>query len=331
MTIDQIKQTVASTEYDFLRTNPNLGSNIVLLGLGGSHAYGMEQEDSDLDIRGTALLRAEAILSGTCFESIVDDATDTTIYNFNKFVYMLANANPNTLEILGLKPEHYLHISKYGQLLLDNKKLFLSQRCIKSFGEYSKSQMYRLMQKTQSAMSELEYEQHIASVLQRMSDRLSTKFDVHLLTSVSADNKAILNGELKDFPMEHATAVLSELNQTYSQYKKNSHRNDNADAHGKMAKHAGHTLRTLIMGIDVLEKEIIKTYRDEEHELLMDISNGKYMDEDNKPNSAFFDIFHEYEKRFNYAADNTSLPERPDMDKINELVLDATKYVLYNI
>lgn len=50
MTIEQIKEKLKSAEYDFLRTNENLGSNIILLTLGGSHAYGMDKEDSDKEL-----------------------------------------------------------------------------------------------------------------------------------------------------------------------------------------------------------------------------------------------------------------------------------------
>ena len=55
MTIDQIREKVASSEYDFLRTNEHLGKNIILLTLGGSHAYGTYTESSDLAVRGCAL------------------------------------------------------------------------------------------------------------------------------------------------------------------------------------------------------------------------------------------------------------------------------------
>ena len=55
MNIEQIKEKLKSEEYDFLRTDPHLGNNIILLGLGGSHAYGTNIETSDLDVRGCAV------------------------------------------------------------------------------------------------------------------------------------------------------------------------------------------------------------------------------------------------------------------------------------
>lgn len=57
MTIEEIKLKVASKKYNFLRENEHLGKNIILLGLGGSHAYGTNTETSDLDIRGIATNR----------------------------------------------------------------------------------------------------------------------------------------------------------------------------------------------------------------------------------------------------------------------------------
>lgn len=38
MTIEQIKDKLKSKEYDFLKTDKNLGNNIIILILGGSHA-----------------------------------------------------------------------------------------------------------------------------------------------------------------------------------------------------------------------------------------------------------------------------------------------------
>lgn len=40
MTIEQIKEMVNGSAYDFLRTNEHLGSKIIFLTLGGSYSYG---------------------------------------------------------------------------------------------------------------------------------------------------------------------------------------------------------------------------------------------------------------------------------------------------
>lgn len=68
MTITQITEKLKSPEYDFLKTDPHLGDHIILLGLGGSYAYGTNIETSDLDIRGCAVNRKEEILTNKNFE-----------------------------------------------------------------------------------------------------------------------------------------------------------------------------------------------------------------------------------------------------------------------
>ena len=86
MNLEQIKQKVNSTEYDFLRSNEHLGDNIILLGLGGSYAYGTNVKTSDLDIRGCALNKKEEILTNQNFEQFINETTDTTVYSFNKLI-----------------------------------------------------------------------------------------------------------------------------------------------------------------------------------------------------------------------------------------------------
>ena len=51
MTIEQIKEMVNGSAYDFLRTNEHLGSKIIFLTLGGSYSYGTNVETSDVDVR----------------------------------------------------------------------------------------------------------------------------------------------------------------------------------------------------------------------------------------------------------------------------------------
>lgn len=101
MTIEQIKEMVNGSAYDFLRTNEHLGRKIIFLTLGGSYSYGTNVETSDVDVRGCALNSESDLLGLTSFEQVVNTQTDTTIYAFNKLVSLLLNCNPNTIEMLG--------------------------------------------------------------------------------------------------------------------------------------------------------------------------------------------------------------------------------------
>ena len=66
------EQVINSKQYDFLRTNEHLGNKIILLGLGGSYAYGTNVETSDIDIRGCALNSKEELLGNRKFEQFVN-------------------------------------------------------------------------------------------------------------------------------------------------------------------------------------------------------------------------------------------------------------------
>ncbi|MBR4027295.1 MAG: nucleotidyltransferase domain-containing protein, partial [Lachnospiraceae bacterium] len=183
MTIEQIKEILNTNTYDFLRNDKHLGNNIILLGLGGSYAYGTSNENSDIDCRGVALNQKEEILTSQNFEQFVDEKTDTTIYSFNKFISLLTNVNPNTIELLGLKPEHYIYISPIGKELLDKKQIFLSKKAIHSFAGYANQQLYRLNQRSAHKLSQSELEKHILNTLENMKYDFVTKY-----ASFSEDN-----------------------------------------------------------------------------------------------------------------------------------------------
>lgn len=59
------------------------------------------------------------ILGFNHFEQAIDNRTDTVIYAVNKFVSLLAQGNPNIIELLGNDPELYVNMTPEGQMLLD--------------------------------------------------------------------------------------------------------------------------------------------------------------------------------------------------------------------
>ena len=157
-----IKNLLKSPEYEFIQNDEHLGRHVILLGLAGSYAYGTNNENSDIDVRGIALNRKSDLLGLTQFEQYTDDHTDTVIFSFNKIINLLVECNPNTIELLGLNPEHYLYLNDLGQMLLDNRSLFLSKRAIHSFGGYADAQLRRLQNAlARDNYAQSEREQHI--------------------------------------------------------------------------------------------------------------------------------------------------------------------------
>lgn len=322
--------------YNFL-SDPRL-KHTILLGLGGSHAYGTNVEGSDVDIRGIALNSKEEILLGNGFDQVVNEETDTVIYSFKKIINLLTNCNPNTIELLGLKPFQYLSIDKIGQKLVDNKDMFLSRKCINSFGGYANQQLYRLNQICKRQMPQAELEKHILKTMEFMQSDFNTQYPtspedfIKLYIDDSdqedLDSEIFMDVKLTHYPLRDYCGMCNALQSTARSYNKIGKRNDRAYEKGKITKHAMHLVRLYHMAFDILEKGEIITYREEDHDELMAIRNGKYFDEDNQPTSEFFEMVAEMEKRLEYDKANSDLPEQPDFKRINEFVMEVNESVV---
>ena len=327
MNIAEIRELANSSEYDFLRDDKRLGDNIILLTLGGSYAYGMNNENSDVDFRGIALNSKDDILLGSDFEQVLG-GEDTTIYSFNKIIELLSKCNPNTIEMLGCLPEHYIHLNKIGKELLENRKIFLSKICIHTFGGYANSQLRRLENKANRLVGQSQNEAYILKSIQNAKYDFKNRYyphdenDVRLYIDKSDqegfESEIFMDVNLKHYPLRDWAGMWNEMKAIVGSYTKIGKRNEKAISHDKLGKHMAHLIRLYMMGIDILEKEEIITYRENEHDLLMDIRNGKYLDSNRQPTSDFYDILNEYEKKFDYAKENTSLPDLPDYKRIRE-------------
>ena len=279
-------------EYDFINKNEHLGKHVILLGLAGSYAYGTNIESSDIDIRGITLNQKSDLIGLTQFEQYVDDNTDTVIYAFNKMVNLLLSCNPNTIELLGLSPDNYLYLNDIGKMLLDNKRLFLSKRAIQSFGGYADAQLRRLQNAlARDTFPQSEKEQHIFNSVKNAMYSFNSSSNV-----------------VKD----------------YDKIGKRNKKKD--DLH--LNKHAMHLMRLFMMAIDILEKGEINTYREKEHELLMDIRFGKYQTDEGTFSDSFYDMMREYEKKLHYASKHTQLPDEPDFKRVQELVMTINERVI---
>lgn len=332
MTIEQIKELLQTSDYHFLRENSHLKNMIVLLTLGGSYSYGTNTETSDVDIRGCALNSRTDLFGLTKFEQVVNTQTDTTVYSINKLITMLLDCNPNVIEILGCKPEHYLYLDVPGEMLIENRKLFLSHRAVDAYCGYATRQLRRLENAlAHDKLPQGKREEHMLKSLEgslkSFKDRY-TQFDngaIKMYTAESTrddlDREIFLDVDLKKFPARQFNSMINDLHNVITTYDKLNHRNNKKDDN-HLNKHAMHLVRLYLICLDILEKGDIITYRGDDLDLLMSIRRGEYQKPDGTYRQEFFDMVTDFENRVAYAAKNTDLPKEPDFDKVQELTME---------
>lgn len=116
-----------------------LDRHLLLKVISGSHAYGLNQPESDIDIRGIFVLPREAYYGLQYTDQLADRSNDIVFYELKKIVGLLAKNNPNALELL-LTPEDCI-LYRHPLMDLLPPELFLSKRCRRTFAGYALSQV----------------------------------------------------------------------------------------------------------------------------------------------------------------------------------------------
>lgn len=329
-------------EYEFLKTDPHLGDNIILLGLGGSHSYGTNREGSDVDFRGIAVRSAKEILLNQDWEQVAvtkkEPDVDTVIYSLNKYIELASSCNPNTIEQLGLRREDYAIIAPAGQMLLDNKRIFLSQMAKEKFGEYANSQLRRLSNKAARHVPQAEHERHILNSMlaqeriynEKLSDRKCQYLRLYLDDAVTSgfDKEIFLDIRLTHYPLRQWGSMINDFVNIVRSYNKFGARNKKAIEHDKIHKHMMHLVRLYLTGIDILSQGDIITYREQDLPLFRSILNGDFIDNNVQPRPEFFELTNSLEKKLDYAHKHTVLPPKPDYNQIQDLHYEINKKVI---
>ena len=332
------KALMNTSEYDFLRMNERLGDRIMLLGLGGSYAYGTNNEGSDIDFRGVTLMMPSDLIGLTEFEQYEDDHTDTVIYGFNKLVKLLLECNPNTCEMLGLDEGQYLIKSDLGQELINNTGIFLSKRAIKSFGGYADAQLRRLQNAiARDTLSQSDREKHILkSVMNALDDfnrrnigedKGSLRLYIDKAENPELETEIFVDADYKHLPLRDYTDIWGTMRTVVRDYDKIGKRNKKKDDN-HLNKHAMHLIRLFMMAIDILEKGEIRTHRTDDLPLLLAIRRGEYMQEDGTFSSSFYEMLEEYERKLDEAATKTVLPDNPDMEQVEKFVERINRFAI---
>lgn len=310
-------QIITQPQYAFLQDNSDL-AHCLYLTLSGSHGYGTSTPSSDVDLRGVLAEPARCLYGLSSFEQFEDRETDTVIYGLRKYITLCVNANPNALELLGTEEDSIAYITEAGQLLKDNAGLFLTQRVISSFGNYATAQLRRLTNALcHDHYSAAEQEHYLCQTLNGQLSHFNSVYTPlgkgGMEMYLDEENQLLFDVNLKGYPVRDFVGIYSEMNSTLKVYSKLNHRGRKKDdAH--LYKHAMHLIRLLITGTDILAGKGILTKRRLEHDLLMDIRNGKYSYEE------ITALSDEYRAKFEAAAKATQLPKEPDITAVEKLM-----------
>ena len=217
-------------------------------------------------------------------------------------------------------------------LLVENRKLFLSKVAIQSFGGYATAQLRRLDNKAGRLGDEHIQIQHIANSMNNAkyaAQQLITplKSGNHFDIFVN-DDTLFTDIDLECYPLDDLLRLVTEVTNVKNDYKRLGSRNSKAIEHDKIGKHMMHLFRILSMGIEILEDEEINTYRQSDHDFLMSVRNNSMLDNKGQPTSEFWEVLSDLEKRFDYAKKNTSLPDVPNIAKINELKMLVNEMII---
>lgn len=218
-------------------------------------------------------------------------------------------------------------------MLIENKKLFLSQTAVHAFGGYANQQLRRL----QNALAHDHYhqdekERHILGTCKSVFENFRLQHadipgdSVHLYidkgVTEGMETEIFIDCDLKHYPLRSFKEMNSDLGTVIGQYAKLGKRNSKKDdLH--LNKHAMHLVRLYLMCFDILEKGEINTYRENDRDFLLEIRAGKFQKPDGTYYQEFFDLIDQYEKRLQYDKVNTMLPKTPDYKRVQELVMEV--------
>lgn len=110
----------------------------------GSHMYHLNTETSDEDFGGVFFCPKKMLLGlrGRYEEQVSDSKSDVVFYEFGRWLELLLKSNPTVLEGL-FAPEDCIvgEVHPAVRKILDNRELFLSKECFKTFYGYAVSQI----------------------------------------------------------------------------------------------------------------------------------------------------------------------------------------------
>jgi len=314
MDVELIKNKLDSQEYSFLRLDNRLGGKIEFLTIIGSYGYGTNNNSSDLDIRG--VLGNSVNDNEKNFE---DTITDTIIYSWPNFINMLANSDLESIEMMGTKQEH-VFIQKFSfDLLKQNIDCFLSKNVFYGFYDNIITRLNKIQKITNltNGIPELEKEYILEKVnysklffKELLYQINKERFIYKIEWTTEYNQKKNLNICIKKMPI--VTIVNKDCQINESNYFLLS---DDKKIE-VFRKQVMHLIRSMMMGIDILQGYGIITYREKDKDFLLDMRSGQLN------NREMFDAVNYYSEKFKISYNSSLLKDTISKEHLTELILE---------
>lgn len=284
--------------------------------ISGSHAYGLNTPESDIDTRGVFIADPNNTI-GFAFpvEQVMDSTNDTQYYEIKKFMKLASDCNPNIIELLAAPEDVVTSNSKYFKKIHDNIELFISKKAKHTFTGYAVSQLKRIqghnkwINNPQPARSPSVENHMITKTFAQICAEENEKYIEYM-------TKKKLSDKVTYFNIDGYRDAFRRWRQYWDwKNNRNEKRAKLEQNHGFDTKHAMHLIRLLRMGIEILEGKGVIVRRPDRDELLA-IRNGEVSYESivDKANKMLAKADELYE--------TSKLPKSSNIKKINQLTIE---------
>lgn len=301
-------------------SNFEIFPHTIYLTLAGSHAYGLNTPESDIDFRGIAIPPKDYVLGfAKDFKQCErrSDA-DVVIFNIVKFFHLAAEANPSIIELLWTDPKFHIITTKYFEMMVEVRDLFLSTKVSTTFVGYARGQLNRINTHRGWLLNPPRKKPERDDF--GLSGTRAISKDQEGAYRVLLERKQLLDEQIPDSFTEKLArenrydAALRNWN-SYQDWKinRNPQRAILEEKYGYDVKHASHLVRLIIMGLEILETGVVKVFRDDA-EIFFGIKRGEWS----------YDYLIEWmdtkirQIRCLVELKSQILPPEPDYDKLND-------------
>lgn len=190
----------------------NLYDAVIYRCVVGSRAYGLDNDASDIDLRGIYLPAAELHWSLYGIpEQLENSATQECYWELQKFLVLALKANPNVLECL------YTPLVEVAtpltNELLQRREIFLSQLVYQTFNSYVLSQ-FKKMEQDLRTKGEIRWK-HAMHLIRLLLSGITILKEGFVPVRVEAYRSQLLSIRQQEMPWEEVNRWRLELHQTF--------------------------------------------------------------------------------------------------------------------